>query len=83
MILHVNIANDVVVDDGVLARTIVPRLLLRVVRPIFQTGQFVIEVEDVVGLLIAEGLVLVLSQDFHHVPLLNISDLSFTLWVSE
>ena len=35
MILHVDIADDVVVDNGVLARTVVPRLLLGVIRPVF------------------------------------------------
>ena len=35
MIPHVDIANDVVVDDGILAGTIVPGLLLRIVRPVF------------------------------------------------
>ena len=35
MILHVNVADDVVVDNGVFAGTVVPRLLLGVIRPVF------------------------------------------------
>ena len=34
-------------------------------------------------MLVAEGPVLILSQDFHHVPLLDIFDLSFALGVRE
>ena len=44
VILHVDIANDVVVDNGVFTGTVVPRLLLWIVRPVFQTLQFVIKV---------------------------------------
>ena len=35
MILHVNVADDVVVDNGVLTWTVVSRLLLGVIRPVF------------------------------------------------
>ena len=35
VIFHVNITNDVVVDNGILAGTVVPRLLLGVIRPVF------------------------------------------------
>ena len=35
VIPHIDIANDIVVDNGVLAGTIVPRLLLRIIGPVF------------------------------------------------
>ena len=55
---HIDITNDIVVDDGVFARTEVPRLLLRVVCTAFEALQLVIKVEDVVGLLVAKLTVL-------------------------
>lgn len=58
MLLHVNVANNVVVHNGVLTGTEVPGLLLRVVRAIFQTLQLVVKVEDVVGLLVAQLFIL-------------------------
>ena len=60
MVLLVDIADDIVVDDRVLARSEVPGLLLRVVRPVLETLQLVLEVEHVVCLLVAEGSVFVL-----------------------
>ena len=62
MVFLVHIANDVIVYDRVLARAEVPRLFLRVVRSIFEPLQLVLEIEDVVGLLVAEGAVLVLGE---------------------
>ena len=58
---HVDVADDVVVDNGVFARAEVPRLLLRVVWSIFKSLQFVLEVQDVVRLLIPECSVLFAS----------------------
>lgn len=58
VLLHVDVADDVVVHDCVLARAEEPRLLLRVVLPVLQTLQFVVEVDDVVGLFVAERAVL-------------------------
>ena len=62
VICEVDVADDVVVYDCVFARPIEPRLLLGVVGPILQSLQLVAEVEDVVGLLVAEGAVLVLGE---------------------
>ena len=58
MILHVDVADDVVVCQSVLARTEIPGLFLRVVRAVLQALQLVVEVQDVVGLLVAQCSVL-------------------------
>ena len=58
MLLHVDVADDVVVRQSVLARTEVPGLLLGVVGAVLQALQLVVEVKDVVGLLIAQRSVL-------------------------
>ena len=71
MLLHVDVRNDVVVLEGVLARAEVPRLLLGVVVTLLQALQFVLEVDDVVGLLVPQGSVLVLGQHVGHVLLLG------------
>ncbi len=83
VVLHVDVADDVVVHNGVLARSEVPRLILGVVRAVLKTLQFVIEVQNVVGLLVAKCLVLVFSQDFGHVSLFDFSHLALTLRVAE
>ena len=79
----VDVADDVVVDDGVLSGAEVPRLLLRVVRAAFEAFELVVEVEDVVGLFVTEGFVLVLSQDIGHVLFLNLADLLLARRVRE
>ena len=52
VLLHVNIADDVVVGNGVFSWTEVPRLILRVVRSCLESLQLVLEVQDVVSLLV-------------------------------
>ena len=79
----VNIADDIVVYKGVFSGSEVPRLLLRVVWPIFKSFQFVFEVEYVVRLLIAKGFVFVLCKSLDHVLLFMLFHLSFASWVSE
>lgn len=61
MFLHRFIADNVPVDVCVLAWAEVPRLLLGVVRSLFEALQLILEVENIVRLLIAERSVLVLS----------------------
>lgn len=58
MVLQINVADDVVVCDCVLARAEVPGLILRVVWPALKSLQLVLEVQDVVRLLVTEGSVL-------------------------
>lgn len=58
VLLHIDVADDVIVGDGVLAWAEVPRLFLRVVWPVLKTLQLVLEVKDVVGLLVAKRFVL-------------------------
>ena len=58
MVFHVNVANDVVVDDSVFAWTEVPRLLLRVIVSALKSRQLVVEVDNVVSLLVAKGTIL-------------------------
>lgn len=61
MVLHIDVADDVVVYNGILAWSEIPGLLLRVVRAVLKTLQFVLKVQDVVCLFVAERLVLVLG----------------------
>ena len=83
VVLHVNVADDVVVHNRVFAWTEVPRLLLRVVGTVLETLQLVVEVKDVVGLLIAQGSVLVLSKSFDRILLLELADSLLSLWIGE
>ena len=80
---EVNVADNVVVYDCVFARPVEPRLLLGVVGPVLQPLQLVAEVENVVGLLIPEGTVLVLGEHFDRVLLLYLLDLGLSLRVGE
>ena len=83
VILLIVIADDVVVHDSVFAWTIVPWLFLRIVGSVLQPLQLVLEVEDVVGLLVTEGTILVLRQHFKLALLFDYLYLSFSGWVSE
>ena len=58
MLLHVNVADDVVVDQGVLSWAEVPGLFLWIVRTVLEALQLVIEVENVVCLLVPESTIL-------------------------
>jgi len=58
VLLQVDVADDVVVVEGVLARPEVPGLVLRVVGPALQALQLVLEVQNVVSLLDAQSFVL-------------------------
>jgi hypothetical protein len=53
VLLHADIADDVVVSVCILARPEIPWFLLGVVWPALQTFQFVLKVENVEGLLIS------------------------------
>lgn len=72
VLLHVDIRNDVVVLKGVLAGAEVPGLLLGVVVPGFKALQLVVEVDHVVGLLVAERGVSILGEHINHVLLLGL-----------
>ena len=58
MLLHVNVADDVVVDQSVLSWAEVPGLFLWIVGTVLEALQLVIEVEDVVRLLVPESTIL-------------------------
>ena len=58
MLLHVNVADDVVVDQSVLSRAEVPGLFLWIVGTVLEALQLVIEVENVVCLLVPESTIL-------------------------
>ena len=58
MLLHVNVADDVVVDQSVLSRAEVPGLFLWIVGTVLEALQLVIEVENVVRLLVPESTIL-------------------------
>ena len=83
MVLLVDIADDVVVYDRVLTRTEVPRLFLWVVGPILQSFELVLEIENIIGLLVAECSVLVLRKHLDHILLLLLSNLLLALWICE
>ena len=83
MIFLVDIADDVVVDNGVLAGAEVPRLLLGIVWSILEPLQLILKVEDVVSLLVTKSSVLILSEHFNHCLLLVLSNLFLTRWVSK
>ena len=59
VLLHVDVRNDIVVAVGVFSRSEIPRFVLRVVISCLESLQLIIEVEHVVGLLVAECSVLV------------------------
>jgi len=55
---HGDVAEDVVVGVGVLARPEVPRLVLRVVGVALEALELVVEIHDVESLFLAQGTVL-------------------------
>lgn len=59
MLLHVDVANDVIIRTCVLAGTEVPLFLLGVVWPLFQAFHLAFEINDVVSLLISKCAVLI------------------------
>jgi hypothetical protein len=74
VLLQINVGNYVVITVGVLFGTEVPWLLLGIVFTLFESLKFVIEVQDVVGLLVSECAVLVLGQGVDHALLLGLLD---------
>lgn len=58
VLLHVDVADDVVIDDGVFALAEIPRLLLGVVWTVLQAFQLVLKIQNVVCLLHSQGFVL-------------------------
>ena len=83
MIFLVDIADDVVIDDSILASPIKPRFFFRVVRPVLQPLQLIAKVQNVVGLLVSKCAILILSEHFDHVLLLSLLDLLLSLWVGK
>ena len=61
MILHIYVAQDVIVLLRVLTRTEVPCLLLWVVWPLLKALHFALEIQNVICLFVSEGSVLVLG----------------------
>ena len=58
MLLHIDVAQDVVVDFGVFTRFKVPWFLPWIIRIVFQSLQFVVKVHNIKGLFISECTVL-------------------------
>jgi len=58
MICHSLVTENIPIHFGVLSRSEVPGLLLGVVRPVFQTLQIVLKVENIVGLFVPERAIL-------------------------
>ena len=83
MVFLVNVADDVVVDNRVFARSEVPRFLFGVVGSRLQPLELVLKVEHVVSLLVAQRPVLVLRQLLDDCLILGLTDLGLTLWVGE
>ena len=83
VVFLIHIAYDIIVYNGVLARAEVPRLFLRVVGPIFESLELVLEIEDVVGLLVAECSVFILCEHLSRILMLHLSNLSLARWICE
>ena len=83
VVFHIDVADDVVVYDGVFSRAEVPWLLLGIVCATLKTFQLVIEVEDVIGLFIAQSVVFVLSENFDRILRLNRSNLLFSCGIGK
>ena len=83
MVFLVHIAYDVIVYNCVLAWAEVPWLFLGVVGPILESLELVLEIEDVVGLLVAESSVFILCEDLNCILLLLLSNLSLALRICE
>ena len=75
VVFHIDVADDVVVYDGIFSWAEVPWLLFGIVWATLETFQLVIEVEDVIGLFIAQGVVFVLSENFDRILRFNRSNL--------
>ena len=83
MVFHIYVADNVVVYDGVFSRAEIPWLLLGIVWATLETFQLVIEIEDVIGLFIAQGVVFVLSKNFYRILRLNCSNLLLSLRIGK
>ena len=62
MVLLVNVADNIIVHQGVFAGSKVPRLLLRVIGAVLQAFKLVVKVQNVVSLLVTQGAVLIVTQ---------------------
>jgi hypothetical protein len=58
MLDHWDVTQNIVISMSIFARSEVPRLLLGVICPSFETFQFVVKVNDVKGLFVSECTVL-------------------------
>jgi len=58
VLLHINVANDVVICARILPGTEIPGLLLGIVRPLLKTFHLALKIEDVIGLLVPKRTVL-------------------------
>ena len=83
MVFLVNVADDIVVDNCIFARSKVPWFLFGVVGSRLQPLELVLKVEHVVSLLVTQRPVLVLRQLLDDCLLLGLTDLCLSLWVGE
>jgi hypothetical protein len=61
VVLHIDVRNYVVVDQGVFAWSEVPRFIFGEVFSVFEALQFVVKVEHIVGLFITKSTVTICS----------------------
>ena len=75
----VDVADNIIVHQGVFTGSEVPRLLLGVIRAVLQTLQLVVEVQNVVSLLVTQGAVLNATQASLEILRLGICDIVIKL----
>lgn len=82
VILQVHVADNVIVRAGVPLRSEVPWLLFRIVWPILQTGQLVLEVQHIVSLFIPQRAIFILCEGVDELLLLVLPGNLLTALVS-
>jgi len=81
MFLHVDVRNNVVVLECVLAWTEIPRLLFWVILALLESFKFVVEVHHIVCLLVTEGCVSIPSKHINHILFLCLFNCFFSLFI--
>ena len=81
MFFQTVIADDIVINKRISLRSEVPWFLLWVVSSVFQTCQFILEIENVICLLVSEGSIFILGKDIDVIGIFLVSTFSFNGWV--
>ena len=63
MVLHVDVADDIVVNHRVFSRLKEPRFFLWIISTILKAFQLICKIHDVVGLLLPQGSILLVEND--------------------